>query len=82
MLGGRRREGGDPQDSQLIPTNHTKQELRLLCLGPAEELPGSRLLERYHETLSSMVRYELKKVGVGSIFWISYRLSGQLDKLQ
>jgi hypothetical protein len=42
------------------PTNH--QELRLLCLEPAEALPASRLLERYHETLSSMVRYELKKV--------------------
>ena len=40
------------------------KELRLLCLEAPEALPASRLLERYHETLSSMVRYELKKVRV------------------
>ena len=37
-------------------------ELRCLCLGSRTNLEGSRLLSRYHETLSSLVRYEMKKV--------------------
>ncbi len=38
------------------------KELRVLCLDAHEGLPFSRLMGRYHETLSSLVRYELKKV--------------------
>lgn len=38
------------------------KELHNLCLGSEESLLSSRLLDRYHETLSSLVRYEMKKV--------------------